>query len=741
MKLTVHSVDQARRSNEAVTVTVPIYSTEPGVVTASAPGCTFPDGADVVIAGTRTWALDNSDGNAAAAFGGALGNTWANYSNYAYFLKIDQARITEEIDTNLQRYLPLIASIPGFNTCRDSQNFYIWLNGFNNAVGWGTRRPAYKAIAIGNYVSSNRYIYYAVKHVAADSQLRHIHTANGGTIQTLASVGTSVPYEGQSYLLIKHCAELYILPVAQATDQKMIDWAQTGAAPSGYEERFTFNEEGAVVYGEIAATSEGFPFRIGLNYRREITGCTRLSTDSPGDPVVPASSIRVTIPAGVASPVTLTLTRPRAGVPSRASEAEKTESTTGTITLTTEAETLTIGPDVVCQVPDYPQSFALLIASNYDGACTVVSDNAALVPTSPVTISGGVAVCACTVTADVTGATVTATGPGGDTDACSVTVSEVPEPAELLSIGPDVDLDVESYPASINLLIASNVDGPVSLASDDPNLLVLDSVDVVDGEAEITALALADIAGATITASRPSGATDEAIVSVHDVLTGDWIAAGPNCRTRIEGKRIVWPIRVRSSKDGAFTATADPTTGIIIAGPFVLASGACDITAQPTQAGTWVLTVTQDGRTDSVTLEALAAAAPPTVRQYNLSADIDGFFDFINRKYGFRPRFTPANVQDVRAEHSTDRTFSRYAHGSGQPGSVFGAVALSYQVMISYSSVTMAEQDLGILREEADRYGWDCIGFSMTGQTMFEPIKMMPRLTLTLNFDIIPQGR
>jgi hypothetical protein len=137
----------------------------------------------------------------------------------------------------------------------------------------------------------------------------------------------------------------------------------------------------------------------------------------------------------------------------------------------------------------------------------------------------------------------------------------------------------------------------------------------------------------------------------------------------------------------------------------------------------------------------LTPVVAPTVRQYNLSAEIDGFFDFINRKYGFRPRFTASNVQDVRAEHATDRTYSRYAQGTGQPGSVFGAVALSYQVMISYSSATMAEQDLGILREEADRYGWNAIGFSMTGQTMFEPVKMMPRLTLTMNFDIIPQGR
>jgi hypothetical protein len=91
--VTLHAFDTTvERRGQEVTVTVPIYSTEPGVVTASAPGCTFPDGNTVVVPGTRTWALDNSDGNAAAAFGGALGNTWANYSNYAYFLKIDQAR-------------------------------------------------------------------------------------------------------------------------------------------------------------------------------------------------------------------------------------------------------------------------------------------------------------------------------------------------------------------------------------------------------------------------------------------------------------------------------------------------------------------------------------------------------------------------------------------------------------------------------------------------------------------------
>lgn len=244
--------------------------------------------------------------------------------------------------------------------------------------------------------------------------------------------------------------------------------------------------------------------------------------------------------------------------------------------------------------------------------------------------------------------------------------------------------------------------------------------------------------------SRPDSErfeTATASVTTVEVLPEEWITVGPNQRTRIEGKRIVWPIRVRSSKDGTFTATADPAAGLIVSGPFELSGGACDITAQPTQAGTWTLTVDQDGRTDSVTLEALAPAAAPVVRQYNMAATIDAFFEYVNRRYGLRPRFTPTSVQDARAEHSTDRSYSRYAQGSPAPGPVFSAVSLSYQVTIAYSSTAMAEQDLGMIREEAERYDWDVIGFQFSGQTMFEPVKMNPRLTITMNFDIIPQGR
>ena len=347
--MTLHAFDTTvnRIAGEEVTVTVPIYSTEPGTVTASAPGCTFPDGETVVIAGTRTYSLDNLRGGEGAAFGGAAGNAWANYSNYAYFLKIDQLALSELIESNfVSRAITLMASISGTAGGYNGHNFGIWFQNFNNSITWITRRPAYKGGTIAGAKATQRYIYYAVKHDTATSKLRHITTANNGTIQEVATVGTSTPAAGQNYLLIKHCAELYILPVAQATDQKMIDWAQTGAAPSGYEEHFTFTEEGSIVYGEVSQQSVEYPVRVDtLNYSTAtIPGSTRRYTDAPGDPVVPASSIRVTIPAAVASPVTLTLTRPRAGVPARASESERIETASGVITLVDPATVVQAGP-------------------------------------------------------------------------------------------------------------------------------------------------------------------------------------------------------------------------------------------------------------------------------------------------------------------------------------------------------------------------------------------------------------
>lgn len=572
-------------------------------------------------------------------------------------------------------------------------------------------------------------------------------TYNGTTLRRMINSRTAAAASnvtisgtcGSEYLVVQHTLDVLAKLESVASDDDLDAWFADGTIPATDRE-FVFSGghevvEDAPVFWDSAGTNDLKTVAIPSgSYPAAASGDY---TDDPGDPVVPYALVPVT--AVATTGCTIDATRPRQGVPARASEAERIETATQ-VTVTVENQLVSIGPDTNATVAAYPADVYLQVCATPDGVVSLASDDPNLTVPATVEVSGGSATVICTALADVTGATITATY-GATTEAATVSVTEAPEPEELLAIGPDTVAEVESYPAEIVLLLTSNVDGDAEITSDNENLIPMSPVTAIDGKAEVACLVTADVSGATITASRDPGPSDSCSVTVSDVLTGDWIACGPNQRTRIEGKRIVWPIRVRSSKDGAFTATADPGAGIIIAGPFELASGACDITAQPTQAGTWTLTVEQDGRMDSVTLEALPAAAIPAPRQYNLSAEIDAFFDFINRKHGFRPRFTPANVQDVRAEHATDRTYSRYAQGTGQPGSVFGAVALSYQVMISYSSVTMAEQDLGILREEADRYGWNAIGFSMTGQTMFEPIKMMPRLTLTMNFDIIPQGR
>ena len=197
------------------------------------------------------------------------------------------------------------------------------------------------------------------------------------------------------------------------------------------------------------------------------------------------STIAADCTAGVHN---ITLRRTRVGIPARTpalSDAVVYDDGTIPVTVAVTAEAVTIGPIIDCQVPSYPATFDLQLCGNYDGSATVVSDNASLVPASPVTISGGVAVVACTVSADVTGATVTATGPGGDTDACSVTVSEVPEELVPLTIGPSQSL--LSGVTSLYLHITGE-DGTATVASSPAFGLsgLPATVTISGGEADLT---------------------------------------------------------------------------------------------------------------------------------------------------------------------------------------------------------------------------------------------------------------
>jgi hypothetical protein len=136
----------------------------------------------------------------------------------------------------------------------------------------------------------------------------------------------------------KHLSEL--------TQQQRANWITSGTATVGAEIAILGGHEiveSAPVFWDSSGTNDLYNYQI-INVSAYPAAASGDYTDSPGDPVVPASSIRVTVPAGVASPVTLTLSRPRAGVPSRASEAERIESTTGTITITDIPAKVFCGP-------------------------------------------------------------------------------------------------------------------------------------------------------------------------------------------------------------------------------------------------------------------------------------------------------------------------------------------------------------------------------------------------------------
>ena len=513
MPITLKNPTFTRKANEDKTVEVFFNSTEPGTVTAAAPGCTFPDGAEIEIEGTRVWRMNNRAGDG-HCYGPGPETAQRNpctiyctvpfnkiqtinaYARYNYALQIARNYDkTSGVYTNwfISTYRP------------NGNSNYLTLTFIISQ----TKTSAPTTISLN----------VSLGLLTLSKILRIVVTINGTSLKINTSIDGAAPVEtsgtlawtiadvcDNSTLLIADGSEFaHWSSVITGTD--FTNLVRYGTIPAGANCVYLANEESGNTLFDTSGNLRDSTLNADAAYPS--TGISRDFTDDPGDPVVPASSIRVTIPAGVASPVTLTLSRPRQGVPSRATDEERFETTTGTITLTTEAETITIGPDVTCQVLGYPQSFDLMIASNYDGSCAVVSNNAALVPTSPVTISNGVAVCACTVTADVTAATVTATGPGGDTDTCEVTVSEVPETIIPVKIGPSQTVRRGSTSLVLHL---SGAEGAVTLASTPAGLEVPASATISSGEATVT---IPIMSAGTYTITATQGAlSDTAVVTV-----------------------------------------------------------------------------------------------------------------------------------------------------------------------------------------------------------------------------------
>jgi P2-related tail formation protein len=119
----------------------------------------------------------------------------------------------------------------------------------------------------------------------------------------------------------------------------------------------------------------------------------------------------------------LTLTRPRQGIPSRASEAERIEYTTGTITLEEGTLCFGIGPDIAASSLTWPIIRRVAVFAESDDPVSLTSDDVRVTVPASVTPVDGLALVEVTILAPVSGVTLEATQ-GTATADCSVTATE-----------------------------------------------------------------------------------------------------------------------------------------------------------------------------------------------------------------------------------------------------------------------------------------------------------------------------
>ena len=387
MPLTVHPLTVSRKTIGDVIVTVPIHSTEPGTVTASAPGCTFPDGETVVIAGTRTWRNAMRFGEYLQIPG--VGQSRDDVTFCCEFWGPDMARA----------YGDGAVSFPFLNARTDAAQRVNWSIGHqilkNSAnelwyLVWRYVQSKDSATGIAIHQSgavSTQVLTGIVRLIItlSGTQILFYYTTGASPDTTGTRLTTTGTMGGVENLIIAGSGALtkYTSLLSQAERQGFM---ASGALPASPEFSYLGTAEINPAAPKLwdSGPNNGAGDNQVFNY--DLTAATIASwptaggrsgayTDAPGDPVVPASSIRVSIPPGVASPVMLSLSRPRQGVPSRASEAEKTETTTGTITIVDIPAVVHVGPPqiVSARLHENPVAYCH-ITTDRPGTVTITCD-------------------------------------------------------------------------------------------------------------------------------------------------------------------------------------------------------------------------------------------------------------------------------------------------------------------------------------------------------------------------------
>jgi hypothetical protein len=350
------NVTDTRKFGETKIVTVPIWCENPGIITVSAPGCTFPDGNTVTIAGTRTW-RNRSTKKSNAFFAPEAASAVMKNRN----------EITIGIELNLEN---LFNDRVMFNTTMSGMRYicsnylppaagrqYSWefiatfyqggllLDMYANAANDGiTITQGYLRRVIAVPDSSKYYRFCIIFPATGTFPIREKLDGYGisSTSSGFSPGAFSGVIPGVCQTFFKDCARFFYSDSILSTSQQ--DLFLNGGMPTDpCVVQYAFDEEDAASVYDLSGNN--YDGVLNLDAGRETIGIDRDFTDDPLDPVVPNNSIRIAVPYSVESPINVAYSRPRQGVPSRAPSNERYETATSIITLNDELVNMCNGPD------------------------------------------------------------------------------------------------------------------------------------------------------------------------------------------------------------------------------------------------------------------------------------------------------------------------------------------------------------------------------------------------------------
>jgi uncharacterized protein YndB with AHSA1/START domain len=406
-----------------------IYSEHPGIVelTSSDPSVASVD-ASVVIPGTREYRLDGRGGDYLAYPG-----VGQDREDVTWLFEVDFSR-TANAKTSTASSFPVYPI--AMSVRQDIDRRTNWYIGFRRYLSWiNDTLGIIVTDSLDNLTGDAIYITYNLIYVTPPGRIKFALTkATGGayalhwgirgplTSGTHNSTGTM---GGDEVLILNQAVQLS--KISRICDNAELDaWFGAGSVVPATNREFAYLgnheiiESVPVIYESADPPHDLYAYTVN---RWQAPGMSVAYTDDPGNPVVPFQPFTIT--PNSTGTFTITARRRRQGVPDRATDEEKYETTSETFTIT----------EMPAEVVQYVR---LLITTSTQGTVDIASSDPAVV-TFPASVVVGPTL-QYEVLGTVVGAgtsTITTSMGGAVLDTTTVTIEDTPT---VIEAGPPQNL-------------------------------------------------------------------------------------------------------------------------------------------------------------------------------------------------------------------------------------------------------------------------------------------------------------